>query len=347
MPTPQERVYGVLDIVTKPIQWFIGGLQVLGFFLLVAVVAIVTPVYHFLTTGTASSTQIGVALFVLGLVILFFTAPWYTVLGSISLFATMFFYSASQPDTPVPSYETVRNVLFAFQLVGYLWVAVKQCRRNRVYGDSSKREKRTDRGRVQTSRPRRHSAPKRDHSEAAKPSKAPCRYYQVLGLQNGASKEEIKQAHRDLVKIWHPDRFGADDARLRCRAEAKLREINEAYAYITANAASGSPTSDARFVDVTDATQYVTAVMKNATGEVQNFVRRFKAGEFAERADALRAFERMVARVEEVSTNFNDVVERIRRDVPDAAANPYFVGLQQNMNQVAEIVSQMKEHLER
>ena len=96
-----------------------------------------------------------------------------------------------------------------------------------------------------------------------------------------------------------------------------------------------------------DAIQYVIAVMKNAHGEVEDFNRRFKAGEFAERGDALQAFERMVARVEEVSANFNDVVERIRRDVPDAAANPYFVGSQQTAKQVAECIRQMKELLER
>ena len=85
--------------------------------------------------------------------------------------------------------------------------------------------------------------------------------------------------------------------------------------------------------------------MKNAHGEVQDFNRRFKAGEFAERADALQASERMVARVEEVSANFNDVVERIRRDVPDAATDANFVQSQQKAKQVAEFIRQMKEFL--
>ena len=34
------------------------------------------------------------------------------------------------------------------------------------------------------------------------------------------------------MKIWHPDRFSADDERLRRKAEDKLREINEAFAHI-------------------------------------------------------------------------------------------------------------------
>jgi ABC-type transporter Mla subunit MlaD len=98
-------------------------------------------------------------------------------------------------------------------------------------------------------------------------------------------------------------------------------------------------------VDAIDAIQYVTAMMRNAKGEAEDFVRRFNAGEFAGRADALRALELTVARAEEVSANFNDLVERVRRDVPEAAANADFVQTQEAMNQVAEIIREMKERL--
>ena len=54
------------------------------------------------------------------------------------------------------------------------------------------------------------------------------RFYRVLGLEPGVSLEDLKQAHRDLVKVWHPDRF-ADDLRLQKKAQEKLKEINEAY----------------------------------------------------------------------------------------------------------------------
>lgn len=33
------------------------------------------------------------------------------------------------------------------------------------------------------------------------------RYYEILELEPGASPEEVKRAYRDLVKVWHPDRF--------------------------------------------------------------------------------------------------------------------------------------------
>lgn len=52
--------------------------------------------------------------------------------------------------------------------------------------------------------------------------------YELLGVAPGASVQELKAAHRDLAKVWHPDRF-AHDPRLQQKAQEKLKEINEAY----------------------------------------------------------------------------------------------------------------------
>lgn len=54
------------------------------------------------------------------------------------------------------------------------------------------------------------------------------RYYKLLGLEMGASLEEINQAYRDLAFIWHPDRVPKDNKRLLDKAVAKLQEINHA-----------------------------------------------------------------------------------------------------------------------
>ncbi|PID81049.1 ATP-binding protein [bacterium DOLZORAL124_64_63] len=45
--------------------------------------------------------------------------------------------------------------------------------------------------------------------------------------------EEIRQAWRDMVFVWHPDRFLAN-ARIRARAERKIRRLNHAYEHIMA-----------------------------------------------------------------------------------------------------------------
>ena len=48
-------------------------------------------------------------------------------------------------------------------------------------------------------------------------------YYEVLGLQKGATYSEIKSAYRKLAKKYHPD-LNPDDP----EAEAKFKEVNEA-----------------------------------------------------------------------------------------------------------------------
>jgi hypothetical protein len=52
--------------------------------------------------------------------------------------------------------------------------------------------------------------------------------YDLLGVKPGVSIRELKAAHRDLAKVWHPDRF-QHDPRLQEKAQEKLKEINEAY----------------------------------------------------------------------------------------------------------------------
>jgi molecular chaperone DnaJ len=58
--------------------------------------------------------------------------------------------------------------------------------------------------------------------------------YEVLEIKEGASEEEIKKAYRDMVKKYHPDQYQNNP--LSELAEDKLREINQAYEYLTNNA---------------------------------------------------------------------------------------------------------------
>ncbi len=49
-------------------------------------------------------------------------------------------------------------------------------------------------------------------------------FYEVLGIQKGASDDEIKKAYRKMAKQYHPD-LHPDDK----ECEAKFKEVNEAY----------------------------------------------------------------------------------------------------------------------
>lgn len=58
--------------------------------------------------------------------------------------------------------------------------------------------------------------------------------FELLELDREASPDQARQAYKDLVAIWHPDRF-VGNPRLRQKAEEKLKEINRAYEGIKAH----------------------------------------------------------------------------------------------------------------
>jgi molecular chaperone DnaJ len=49
-------------------------------------------------------------------------------------------------------------------------------------------------------------------------------YYKILGVEKGASQDEIKKAFRKMAHQYHPDKQGGD--------EAKFKEANEAYSVL-------------------------------------------------------------------------------------------------------------------
>jgi len=69
------------------------------------------------------------------------------------------------------------------------------------------------------------------------------RFYAILEIRPGVPRNAIRQAYRDLVKVWHPDRF-AQDPRLQDRAQEKLKEINQAYEILMSRPSGSSTGTD-------------------------------------------------------------------------------------------------------
>src|SRR5690606_16646144 len=55
----------------------------------------------------------------------------------------------------------------------------------------------------------------------------------LFDLGHDFSDEQLKSAYKDLVQVWHPDKYENND-RLKERAETKIKEINEAYGTLRA-----------------------------------------------------------------------------------------------------------------
>ena len=52
--------------------------------------------------------------------------------------------------------------------------------------------------------------------------------YRLLEIEPGCSLEDLKRSRKELVQVWHPDRF-SNDERLQIKAEERVKQINAAF----------------------------------------------------------------------------------------------------------------------
>lgn len=57
-------------------------------------------------------------------------------------------------------------------------------------------------------------------------------FYEILELPQTASAEEVQRAYRQLVQVWHPDRFQGNPELLK-RAEKTTKQLNEAFRHLS------------------------------------------------------------------------------------------------------------------
>jgi len=66
------------------------------------------------------------------------------------------------------------------------------------------------------------------------------RYYDALGVKPGASLEQINQAYKDLVMVWHPDRIQDADPIKLAEAQEMMKQLNHARDQLRAHRANHS-----------------------------------------------------------------------------------------------------------
>ena len=64
--------------------------------------------------------------------------------------------------------------------------------------------------------------------------------YRMLDLEPGATFADVKRSYRELVRVWHPDRFSHEPA-LEQKAQEKLKQINRAFELLEKFFADNAP----------------------------------------------------------------------------------------------------------
>ena len=54
------------------------------------------------------------------------------------------------------------------------------------------------------------------------------KHFAILGVTKFSTKDEIKNAYRELMKVWHPDKF-ENNRKHQNEAQEKCKKINDAY----------------------------------------------------------------------------------------------------------------------
>ena len=79
----------------------------------------------------------------------------------------------------------------------------------------------------------RKDTKKQPVTKAAPPDLARLRQLALLGLDDGATKDEIRSAYKRLSRIHHPDRCNGMSEADTEKAAATFRKIREAYEFLT------------------------------------------------------------------------------------------------------------------
>jgi len=108
--------------------------------------------------------------------------------------------------------------------------------------------------------------------------------YETLDIPPNAPLDEVRASFRDLMKVWHPDRYQQESERLRLRAEEQVKRITRAYDRIMEGAAL-EPETDPVRMDFGARWGYIDANGKTVIEPQFDEARPFVAGLAAVRID--------------------------------------------------------------
>lgn len=108
--------------------------------------------------------------------------------------------------------------------------------------------------------------------------------YETLDVSPKAPLDEVRAAFRDLMKVWHPDRYQQESERLRRRAEEQVKRITRAYDRIM-EGATIEPEADPIRMDFGTRWGYIDANGETVIEPQFDEARSFVAGLAAIRID--------------------------------------------------------------
>jgi hypothetical protein len=229
----QDRVFGALDVATAPIRLAKDMVQTVLIILLLIAIGVAYPIY-LACTGQPVST---ISLVVSGLTVLavftFIYAPYYFIFGGMALAAGFTWGVCAHEDF---MYAHNFNgwglawLFFSFLALG----VVQRFIRHRIFDlPKPPRDRRSPAERIFDYGDFGHAQLKGSLNEGQGHQCKDCEdAYRVLGVENGADNASLKDAYRDLAKVWHPDRFGDGDPRLQMKREEQFKAIQKASEHI-------------------------------------------------------------------------------------------------------------------
>jgi DnaJ like chaperone protein len=105
----------------------------------------------------------------------------------------------------------------------FLWRYLKKLKERSAWSRNEYGQTRSD---TSGSGPHEEENPSGTGSNRQKAPKDPC---SILGVNHGASTEEIKKAYRHLANQYHPDKLAHLGEEFRVLAESRFKEIQQAY----------------------------------------------------------------------------------------------------------------------